>query len=132
MTHGKTNEIDFAARRMHMVEHHIAQRGVRSALILGAMGVVPRESFLPEELWEFAYDDTPLPIAEEQTISQPYIVAMMTEALDLKGGEKVLEIGTGSGYAAGILSQIAKDVYTIERIGPARGKIRCGARKARL
>jgi protein-L-isoaspartate(D-aspartate) O-methyltransferase len=117
MTHGKTNQIDFAARRMRMVEHHIAQRGVRSALVLGAMGVVPRESFLPEELWEFAYDDTPLPIAEEQTISQPYIVAMMTDALELKGGERVLEIGTGSGYAAGVLSQIAKDVYTIERIG---------------
>ena len=117
MTDGKINKIDFAARRMRMVEHHIAHRGVRSALVLRAMGVVPRESFLPEELWEFAYEDTPLPIAQEQTISQPYIVAMMTEALELKGGEKVLEIGTGSGYAAGVLSQIAKDVYTIERIG---------------
>ena len=72
---------------------------------------------MPEYLWEFAYDDAPLPIAQGQTISQPYIVAMMTEALELQGGEKVLEIGTGSGYAAGILSQIAKDVYTVERIG---------------
>jgi protein-L-isoaspartate(D-aspartate) O-methyltransferase len=81
------------------------------------MGAVPRETFLPEELWEFAYEDAPLPIAEGQTISQPYIVAMMTEALELEGGEKVLEIGTGSGYAAAVLAQIAKDVYTVERIG---------------
>ncbi len=66
---------------------------------------------------EFAYDDAPLPIAEGQTISQPYIVAMMTEALELEGGERVLEIGTGSGYAAAIVSRIAKDVYTVERIG---------------
>ena len=80
-------------------------------------GSVPREAFLPEELREFAYDDSPLPIAEGQTISQPYIVAMMTEALELQGGEKVLEIGTGSGYAAAVLSRIAKDVYTVERIG---------------
>ncbi len=100
-----------------MVERHIAHRGVRSALVLAAMRSVPRERFLPESLREFAYDDAPLPIAEGQTISQPYIVAMMTEALDLKGGEKVLEIGTGSGYAAAVLSGIAKDVYTVERIG---------------
>lgn len=100
-----------------MVDRHIAHRGVRSVLVLKAMGAVPRETFLPEELWEFAYEDAPLPIAEGQTISQPYIVAMMTEALQLAGGEKVLEVGTGSGYAAGILSQIAKEVYTVERIG---------------
>lgn len=100
-----------------MVDRHIAHRGVRSKLVRGAMGTVPRERFLPEALWEFAYDDAPLPIAQGQTISQPYIVAMMTEALELKGGETVLEIGTGSGYAAAILSQIAKEVYTVERIG---------------
>ena len=81
------------------------------------MRSVPREAFLPNELKEFAYEDSPLPIAEGQTISQPYIVAMMTDALELDGGEKVLEIGTGSGYAAAVLSQIAKDVYTVERIG---------------
>jgi protein-L-isoaspartate(D-aspartate) O-methyltransferase len=81
------------------------------------MRTVPREAFLPEPLWEFAYDDAPLPIAEDQTISQPYIVAMMIEALGLTGGEHVLEIGTGSGYAAAVLSRIARDVYTVERIG---------------
>jgi protein-L-isoaspartate(D-aspartate) O-methyltransferase len=111
------NKIDFAKRRAEMVERYIAHRGVRSAVVLAAMKKVPREKFLPEEMIEFAYEDAPLPIAEGQTISQPYIVAMMTEALELQGGEKVLEIGTGSGYAAAVLSRIAKDVYTVERIG---------------
>jgi protein-L-isoaspartate(D-aspartate) O-methyltransferase len=108
--------IDFVKRRVEMVDRQIAHRGVRSGLVLRAMKAVPREPFLPEDLWDFAYEDAPLPIAEGQTISQPYIVAMMTEALELQGGEKVLEIGTGSGYAAAILSQIAKSVYTVERI----------------
>ena len=111
------NKSDFAKRRVRMVDRHIAHRGVRSALVLRAMQAVPREAFLPEELWEFAYEDAPLPIAQGQTISQPYIVAMMTEALELAGGEKVLEVGTGSGYAAAILAQIAREVYTVERIG---------------
>jgi protein-L-isoaspartate(D-aspartate) O-methyltransferase len=116
------HDIDFGRRRTEMVERHIAARGVRSPLVLAAMRSVPRESFLPEELWEFAYDDAPLPIAEGQTISQPYIVAMMTEAMDLEGGDKVLEIGTGSGYAAAVLSRIAKNVYTVERIGQLADK----------
>jgi protein-L-isoaspartate(D-aspartate) O-methyltransferase len=103
--------------RVRMVERQIAHRGVHSRLVLDAMKIVPRERFLPPELWEFAYDDTPLPIAEGQTISQPYIVAMMIEALELQGGEKVLEIGTGSGYAAAVLSRIAAKVFTVERIG---------------
>ncbi len=111
------NKIDFAKLRDNMVDSQIADRGVRSYLVLDAMRTVPREAFLPESLREFAYEDAPLPIAENQTISQPYIVALMTEALGLEGGEKVLEIGTGSGYAAAILSRIAKEVYTIERIG---------------
>jgi protein-L-isoaspartate(D-aspartate) O-methyltransferase len=111
------NEADYRKLRAEMVDRHIAHRGVRSAPVLAAMRSVPRERFLPEDLREFAYDDAPLPIAEGQTISQPYIVAMMTEALDLKRGEKVLEIGTGSGYAAAVLAEIAKDVYTVERIG---------------
>ena len=109
-------EADYAARRRIMVEDHIAARGVRSKLVLDAMGTVPRERFLPEHLREFAYDDTPLPIGEGQTISQPYIVAFMIEALALEGGENVLEIGAGSGYAAAILSRIAGEVYTVERI----------------
>jgi protein-L-isoaspartate(D-aspartate) O-methyltransferase len=108
---------NFQKRRAEMVDRYIAHRGVRSALVLEAMRFVPRENFLPPDLREFAYDDAPLPIAEGQTISQPYIVAMMTEALELEGGETVLEIGTGSGYAAAVLSRIAKDVYTVERIG---------------
>ena len=109
---------DFKKLRADMVEKAIFARGVRSEVVLEAMRKVPRESFLPARLREFAYEDTPLPIEEGQTISQPYIVAFMTEALALRGGEKVLEIGTGSGYAAAILSEIAADVYTVERHGP--------------
>jgi protein-L-isoaspartate(D-aspartate) O-methyltransferase len=108
---------DFADLRDGMVERQVAGRGVRSQQVLHAMRTVPREAFLPESLQEFAYEDAPLPIAEGQTISQPYIVALMTEALALKGGEKVLEIGTGSGYAAAVLARIARSVYTVERIG---------------
>ncbi len=111
------NKVDFEKLRDNMVDSQIADRGVRSHRVLDAMRTVPREAFLPVSLQEFAYEDAPLPIAENQTISQPYIVALMTEALALEGGEKVLEIGTGSGYAAAILSRIAKDVYTVERIG---------------
>jgi protein-L-isoaspartate(D-aspartate) O-methyltransferase len=106
-----------AARRAQMVERNIAGRGVRDELVLDAMRGVPRELFLPNSLREFAYEDSPLPIAGEQTISQPYIVAFMVEALMLKGGEKVLEIGAGSGYAAAVLSKIAAHVYTVERLG---------------
>jgi protein-L-isoaspartate(D-aspartate) O-methyltransferase len=109
--------VDFAKRRAAMVERQVSSRGIRSELVLAAMTSVPREKFLPDSMEEFAYEDSPLPIAEGQTISQPYIVALMTEALALDGGEKVLEIGTGSGYAAAVLSRIAKDVYTVERIG---------------
>ncbi len=108
--------------RRTMVQRHIADRGVRDPLVLKAIGVVAREAFLPESLHEFAYDDAPLPIDQGQTISQPYIVALMTEALQLKGGEKVLEIGTGSGYAAAVLARIAKNVFTIERYGELANK----------
>lgn len=103
--------------RRDMVENYIAARGVRSPAVLEAMANVPREAFLPPNLREFAYEDRPLPIAEGQTISQPYIVAFMIDALALEGGEKVLEIGAGSGYAAAVLSEIAGEVYTVERIG---------------
>ena len=108
---------DLSTLRHQMVHHQIAARGVRSKLVLDAMRKVPREAFLPERLREFAYEDTPLPIAEGQTISQPYIVALMIEALALEGGERVLEIGAGSGYAAAVLAEIADEVYTVERIG---------------
>jgi hypothetical protein len=96
-------KLDYKKLRDEMVEKAIFARGVRSEPVLDAMRSVPRESFLPSQLREFAYDDAPLPIEEGQTISQPYIVAFMTEALALRGGEKVLEIGTGSGYAAAVL-----------------------------
>ena len=108
---------DFAVLRREMVERQIASRGVRDLLVLEAMRNVPRETFLPKSLQEFAYADAPLPIDANQTISQPYIVAFMAEALALKGGETVLEIGAGSGYAAAVLSRIADQVYTVERIG---------------
>ena len=104
-----------ASDRGHMVETQVAARGVRNARVLAAMRHVPREAFVSPELEEFAYEDAPLPIAEGQTISQPYIVALMAEAADVKSGDRVLDVGTGSGYAAAVLSRIAAEVYTIER-----------------
>ena len=98
-----------------MVRTQIAARGVSDPAVLEAMRRVPREAFLPAELEEFTYVDSPLPIERGQTISQPYIVALMTAALELGPGDRVLEIGTGSGYAAAILARIAREVYTIER-----------------
>jgi len=108
---------DFDARRRQMVKSQIAARGVRSKHVLAAMRRVPRERFVSAGQATYAYDDSPLPIGAGQTISQPYIVALMAEGLELEGGEKVLEIGTGSGYAAAVLGEIAGEVYTIERIG---------------
>jgi protein-L-isoaspartate(D-aspartate) O-methyltransferase len=107
---------NFAALRNQMVDEHIEARGVRSPQVLAAMRNVPRERFLPADKQSLAYEDAPLPIGGGQTISQPYIVAFMIEALDLEGGEKVLEIGAGSGYAAAVLAEIAGEVYTVERI----------------
>ncbi len=107
---------DSVEQRHEMVEHQIRARGVRSRLVLAAMRKVPREVFVPEALQEFAYADTPLPIPGGQTIPQPYIVAIMIEALVLEGEEKVLEVGAGSGYAAAVLAEIAGQVYTLESI----------------
>ncbi len=104
-------------RRGHLVTRQVEARGVRDPLVLAAMRAVRRELFVPESLRDEAYSDTPLPIGSGQTISQPYIVAFMIEALALRGGEKVLEIGAGSGYAAAVLAEIAREVFTIERIG---------------
>lgn len=103
-------------QREQMVRAQLAGRGIRDPLVLAAMGKVRRELFVPGSLTQAAYDDRPLPIGGGQTISQPYIVAYMIEALSLKGGEKVLEIGAGSGYAAAVLAEIAGQVFTIERI----------------
>ncbi len=108
----------FIDAREHMVEVQIARRGVRDPAVLAAMRKVPREHFVTGDRAHRAYDDTPLPIGEGQTISQPYIVAVMTEALRLRPDDRVLEIGTGSGYAAAVLALIAAEVYTIERLEP--------------
>lgn len=107
---------DYAARRDAMVDRQLAARGVRSATVLDAMRAVPREEFVPANVRGLAYQDSPLPIGSGQTISQPYIVAFMLEALSLRGGERVLEVGAGSGYAAAVLGQIAEQVYALERI----------------
>ena len=107
---------DYAEQRRRMVAQQIAARGVRDQNVLAAMLKVPREAFVPADQRGLAYADSPLPIAAGQTISQPYIVAFMVEALALAGGEKVLEIGAGSGYAAAVLAEIAGAVYAIERI----------------
>lgn len=113
-----TTTLPFTDLRNDMVRRQIAARGVREPRVLEAMRTVPREVFVPEHLAEFAYDDTPLPIGQEQTISQPFVVALMAEALDLKPGERVLEIGAGSGYAAAVLSRLAREVFTVERHAP--------------
>ena len=110
-----TAGFDYEELREEMVRRQIAARGVRSPAVLDAMRRVQREGYVPSYLGEFAYEDAPLPIEEEQTISQPYIVAYMVEALELVGDDKVLEIGTGSGYAAAVLAEVAGEVYTIER-----------------
>lgn len=102
-------------RRRVMIESHLAGRGIKDARVLDAFGRVRREDFVAEELEERAYEDAPLPIGEGQTISQPYIVALTAEALELHGDERVLEVGTGSGYAAAILSKLAREVFTVER-----------------
>lgn len=109
---------DFVISRQRMVETQLIPRGIKDKRVIDAMLEIPRHLFIPEEaLWSQAYGDFPLPIGEKQTISQPFIVAFMTEALELKGSEKVLEIGTGSGYQTAILSMLAEKVYSIERIG---------------
>lgn len=118
------NEVDFARwdtaemrrLRLSMVEEQIFERGVRDSRVLEAFRSVPRHMFVPEGEREYAYEDHPLPIGFGQTISQPYIVALMSEVLQLCGNEKVLEIGTGSGYQAAILALLSRRVYSIERI----------------
>ncbi|MDX1559831.1 MAG: protein-L-isoaspartate(D-aspartate) O-methyltransferase, partial [Marinobacter sp.] len=107
---------DFESRRASMVDYQLVARGIESPQVLEAMGRVAREQFVPERMRDSAYEDGPLPIGAGQTISQPYIVALMTEALDLQGGERVLDIGTGSGYAAAVLGCIAGEVFSIERV----------------
>lgn len=109
--------MDFAVLRKRMVDEQLIPRGIKNSRVLDAFLKVERHKFIPEELRMSAYADFPVPIGAGQTISQPYIVALMTECLGLSGEEKILEIGTGSGYQTAILAELAKEVYTMERIG---------------
>ena len=112
----RTKEEIYTYLRNEMVEHQIIERNIKDKNVINAMRKVPRHEFIPEENRNMAYNDTPVSIGEGQTISQPYIVALMTENLNLGGDERVLEIGTGSGYQAAILAEIVKEVYTVEII----------------
>jgi len=110
--------IDFPKARLKMVEEQLTSRGIKDAGLIAAMKKIPRHLFVEEALQSQAYTDHPLPIGEKQTISQPYMVALMTEALLLTGKENVLEIGTGSGYQTAILAEMSEKVFSIERIRP--------------
>jgi len=115
---------EFEQKRIQMVESQIKDRGIQDPKVVNAMLKVPRHLYVPKQYVKFAYSDSPLPIGEGQTISQPYIVALMTQLLELKAEDKVLEIGTGSGYQASILAEITKDVYSIEIIPKLAGEAR--------
>ena len=108
--------IDYFQARERMVREQLVSRGINDPRVLRAMATVPRHLFLEGELWDQAYDDHPLPIGAHQTISQPYMVALMAEALRIKGAERVLEVGTGSGYATAILSQLCGEVFSLELV----------------
>jgi len=112
----KREEMDFRQLRELMVETQLIPRGIKDSRVLDAMRTIPRHLFMDESQWDSAYADTALPIGEGQTISQPYMVAIMTELLNLRGDETVLEIGTGSGYQTALLARLSGIVYTIERI----------------
>ena len=108
--------MNFRTARANMVREQLIRRGIRDPRVIEAMGKVPRERFIEGPMKHKAYEDGPLPIGENQTISQPYIVAFMSEALELAGREKVLEVGTGSGYQTAVLAELAKSVFTVELI----------------
>ena len=112
----RLDEREFERKRLEMVEYQLKMRGVRDRRVLDAMSRIPRHLFVPAKLRDRVYCDAPLQIGEGQTISQPYMVALMTEVLELTGSERVLEIGTGSGYQTAILAELSKFVYSIERI----------------
>ena len=115
MTEVATPSQDRSVERQQMVACQLARRGVSDQRVLEAMRQVPRERFVSAEMEEFAYEDAPLPIAAGQTMSQPYIVALMIEAAQIKHGDRVLDVGTGSGYAAAVLSRLAGKVFSVER-----------------
>ncbi len=113
---------DFAQQRSRMVERQLRRRGIRDERVLTAMAEVPREHFVPDQVRQSAYNDSALPIGHEQTISQPWVVAAICEALRLDGDESLLEIGTGSGYSAAVLARLARSVISIERV-PELGEL---------
>jgi protein-L-isoaspartate(D-aspartate) O-methyltransferase len=116
--------IDFSEQRHRMVERQLRRRGIWDERVLEAMDEVPREEFLPDQVRSSAYNDSALPIGHEQTISQPWVVAAICQALELEGGERVLEIGTGSGYSAAVLAKLASHVVSVERVrGLAEGAL---------
>lgn len=135
-----SNEADFAAQREEMVQKQIKRRGVQDERVLEALRLVPRHLFVPEKFRQAAYEDTPAPIGFHQTISQPYIVAFMVAMLQLKGDEKLLEIGSGCGYQTAVLAQLCRSVYSVEivpelatrssqllsELGYGNAHIRCG------
>jgi protein-L-isoaspartate(D-aspartate) O-methyltransferase len=112
---GKSDK-DWEFERLRMVEDQLRKRGIADERVLHAMGKVPRHLFVPQDSIHLAYSDGPLPIGEGQTVSQPYMVALMTQGLALKGAEKVLEIGTGSGYQSAVLMELVRELYTVERV----------------
>ena len=120
----ETSSTEFAKRRARMVERQLRRRGIEDERVLDAMGAVPRERFVPADVRGRAYRDGALPIGEGQTISQPWIVASMAALLELEGPERVLEVGTGSGYSAAVLARLCSHVVTVERIAVARGRAR--------
>ena len=128
--HGKNSMNDqkekvlLTHKRESMVELQIKQRGIKDVNVLKAMAIVPRHLFVPKELQILAYEDSPLPIGYQQTISQPYIVALLCEAAKLSPADKVLDIGTGSGYQAAVLSLLSKEVYSIELLNLLVNKLK--------
>jgi protein-L-isoaspartate(D-aspartate) O-methyltransferase len=128
--HKTVSTSEFAAERQKMVQEQLKPRGIHDDRVLAALAKVPREAFVPENMRTQSYADSALPIGQDQTISQPFIVAYMTEQLRLQPTDRVLEIGTGSGYQAAVLAELAKEVYTIEIVEPLAKE--ASARLARL
>jgi protein-L-isoaspartate(D-aspartate) O-methyltransferase len=118
------DEDKYSQARNHMVNSQLVPRGIRDPRVLAALRQVPRHRFIPAPLWDQAYGDYPLPIGEDQTISQPYIVALMTEILEPRETDRVLEIGAGSGYQAAILAELVAQVFTMDRVGPLANRAR--------
>jgi protein-L-isoaspartate(D-aspartate) O-methyltransferase len=122
--------LSFARARAEMVERQLRRRGIRDDRVLEAMARVPRELFLPHEVSDYAYADGALPIGHGQTMSQPFVVAMICELLDLTGDERVLDVGTGSGYQAAVLAELARDVVTVERVPELAERARASLQEA--